>query len=116
MRRLLGSLTLIALIAACGDRLRSNELLVRGNAGVVVGTPVRDGLRIVGRVKRTRPLGENLAVSFAFEPDSAAPASLSELHLKTISLGAPPVFVIAPPPVVPLFGPGGRIPGKAPAP
>ena len=113
MRRLLTLTLVVPLLLGCGDRLRANEMLVAGNAGVTVGTPVYDGATLIGRVARMRPVGEHYAVSFRFEPDSAAPASISELQLKTRGLAAPPVFIIAPPPVTPAAGPGG-IPGKAP--
>jgi hypothetical protein len=113
MRRVLMIVSLVAAIAACHDRLGPNDRLVPSSARVSVGTPVYRGATVVGHVARVHPLGNQLLLTFQFASDSVAPASLADLQVKTTGLASAHVFVIATPPVVPPFGPGGHIPRAA---
>lgn len=111
MVRVLVVASLIALLGACHDRLGPNDLLVPTTARVLVGTPVYAGFAVVGRVARTRQLGDHVRVTFHFEADSLAPDSLAQLRLRSVGLGEPVSFVIESAAPRPVFGPGGFVPG-----
>jgi hypothetical protein len=113
MRTVLTLLSLLLAVAACHERPGVNDLVIRSVAKVGVGTPVYRGATVVGHVVRARARGDQVQLTFRFEPDSAAPASLTELRIKSTSLGSASAFYIVPPPVIPVFGSGGYIPGAA---
>src|SRR5688500_18311494 len=104
MRTIPMLLSLLVAVAACHERLGVNDLLIPSGAKVGVGTPVYRGATVVGHVVRAQPRGDRVQLTFRFEPDSAAPASLADLRLKSTSLASASAFHIVPPPVKPVFG------------
>src|SRR5687768_10791539 len=99
-------------LVACQDRPGPNDVLVRADAGVTVGTPVYRGLSVIGHVVQTRAIGDEQWATLQLDSDSLELASLGPVRIRTTGLGAPPRLVVGSELSTPVFGPGGYIRGR----
>ena len=100
-------------LVACQDRPGRNDVLVPVGAGVSVGTPVYQGVSVIGRVVRARTIGDERWVTLKLDSDSLELASLGPVHIRTTGFRTPPALVVGGGVSRPVFGPGGYIGAQA---